>query len=340
MASDTPNSAQSTTSGSTMPPPVGQGTFNLSSNNIYESQTATIVNASGSSLRQPSTGFFEGGVLTGRERYTRRYKAAKDIIVTASTIILNRVHMVEYQLPNGKTKQVAVKDFSRNYSFLEEYNTWSTDKKKEFWQAKDGSWIEVQIDITSIGGTSKANPVVEMLRKLGPEAYHNAQFIFVSLIWPTAPKKVDSVAFLPLGTQVIDSDSPPIDFNAHQGLVFLSALAKEIEEIKTIKTMGVIIRTPAPDATLISLSQLLHALPFCELSFKKWGLWSQPKSFMQAIRLGRDSETLLNCEWQKICQAEWEKNRLQEALYEEYLSSVVRVTPSLDPTVHSYPLKG
>lgn len=252
MDTDTPKPAQSTASGSILPPSPGQDTTNTASNEPNLSQTALNVNTSGTTLPLPLNGLRAGELPTGKERFTRRYKAAKDIIVTASTIIHNRVHMVEYQLLNGQTKEIPVRDFSGNY-FLEDYNTWSTDKKKEFWQAQDGSWLEVQVDISSIRGTSQTNPVVDMLRKLGPEAYEHAQFIFVSMVWPSASKKADSAVFLTPDTQLIDSDSPPIDFNAHLGLTFLSALAQEIDKFKSTKTIGVLIRTPASDARLISL---------------------------------------------------------------------------------------
>jgi hypothetical protein len=333
--SNTPNSAQSTTGESIMLPSAGQDTPMRAGNETDQSQTASNVNTSGTIHRPALNRLPKGAIPTGKERYTRPVKATKDIIVTASSIILNRVLLVEYQLLDGKTKEFPARDYLGNYNFLEDYNTWSTDHKKEFWQAKDGSWLEVQVDISSIGSTSKTNPVVEMLRKLGPEAYDHAQFLFVSLVWPNAPKKIDSVVFLPLGYQIIDSDSPPIGFDAHLGLTFLSALAQEIDKFKSTKNVGVLIRTPASDPRLISLPQLLHALPFCELNFKKWGLWSQPKSFMQAIRVDHESEALLNCEWRKICQAGWEENRGQELPYEQYVSSVAEGTPSLDPTVYS-----
>lgn len=262
---------------------------------------------------------------TGRERVVRHERSQKDVVLSASNITKNRLHQAEYRFPNGRTKYFNTNKFDNDVtSFPGEYRSMTSEDKQAFW--KD-TWLEIFVDIGAVEtAEAEISSVLEKMDKLGPELY-KCPHVYVSLLFTSLPtdeqdmKLVGKEACAPLYPQ-----SPVVEFRASPSLLRLSTLVERLQNFKSLKKMGIVIRAPKNDFSVISWSQLQQVLPFYQLNFRNWNLAYQPNFATQhPLFVEHVVIQLLDAEARKIRKAE------QAAPEPAMEWGVIKVIPSAAP---------
>jgi len=253
---------------------------------------------------------------TGRERIIRRDASKKDIVITATTIEKNRAHQAEFKFSNGNTKFFNTSKFENDKSeFPKSYKAMSPEEKKAFWEEQ---WVEIIVDIGAIEIATDAGDefpsVIAMMSKLGPELFH-CHFIFVTLVFSNEPVDEQWITFAgpePFA-EPLDPRSPAVDFESLPTLSFVAKLVKELQNFRSPRKAGVVLKTPKNEELQISWFQLQHVLPFYSWWFKHWNLLAQPTgetpAHHRALFIDHSAIELLNSEAKKVRDIERQKER-------------------------------